>query len=321
MIKNILVVRNDRFGEFLLNIPAFRALKQSFPDSILTLVVNPYVAQLTSSIDSIDKVIIWENRNHNFSDNLKFARDLKGRKFDLCVIFNPSREFNVISFLAGIPLRLGYDRKWGFLLTHKMKDEKHLGKKHETEYNLDLVRLIGANTQDITLSLKINNGIIIDLFKDEDLRESEDLIALHPFTSDPIKQWPMENFKRLAQGLVKVPNKKVLIIGGQEELGKISEYFVNAGNNIINLIGKTTLVQLAALLAKCKLLISCDSGPVHLASCVNTPVISIFRNDILGKGPTRWGPKSKESIVLEKPDLSNITVEEVFEKVKGFLSR
>jgi len=79
------------------------------------------------------------------------------------------------------------------------------------------------------------------------------------------------------------------------------------------------LLELAVILKNSKILISLDSGPVHLASCVDTPVLAIFRNDIPAKSPIRWGPRSKKSIVIAKNNLSDITVEEVFDKVKEVL--
>jgi len=318
-VKNILAVRNDRFGEFLLNIPAFRALKQSFAPSKLTLTVNPYVYELAKCIESADEVIPWENRRHRFAEVLKFARVLKNKNIDLAVIFNPSQEFNMISFLAGIPMRLGYNRKWPFLLTHKMEDRKYLGKKHEIEYNLELVSLIGAKTEDKSLSLTVNDVIINNLWQVSGLRGADDLIALHPWTSDCIKQWPIENFVALGKKIAEELKKTILIIGGQDERDKSSTYFGHCGTPIINLTGKTTLVQLAALLKKSQLLISGDSGPVHLASCVGTPVAALFRNDLPGKGPLRWGPTSKGSLVIEKASLSDITVRDVFEKIKRML--
>ena len=158
-IKRILAVRNDRFGEFLLNIPALRALKEGYPAAKLTLLVNHYVQELARRIDFVDEVIAWENTKHKFSQIYRFSRNLKAGNFDLCVIFNPSRELNIIAFLAGIHLRLGYSRKWAFLLTHKMEDKKYLGQKHEVEYNLELLNLIGIKTEDKALSLKIDNEI------------------------------------------------------------------------------------------------------------------------------------------------------------------
>jgi heptosyltransferase-2 len=317
-IKKILAVRNDRFGEFLLNIPAFRALKKSYAGAKLTLLVNPYVQELARCIDFVDEVITWENTRHKFSQIYRFSRELKAKDFDLCVIFNPSKELNIISFLAGIPIRIGYNRKWAFLLTKKRKDKKYLGQRHEIEYNLELLSLIGIQSEDKALSLKIEDGIIEGLF---DIEDHGDLLALHPWTSDAVKQWPIENFRKLTQSLIKEFNKKVIIIGGKEELDKSAEYFSDLGTGAINITGKTTLTQLAAVLKECKLLISGDSGPIHLASCLGTPVIAIFRSDIPAKSVKRWGPQGKGHSIIEKPNLCDITVDEVLDKVRRILNK
>lgn len=319
-INRILAVRNDRFGEFLLNIPALRALKESYASSELFLVVDPYVEELAKCIDFVDEVIIWPNKKRTFSEILKFSKELKDKKFDACVILNPSKEFNIISFLAGIPIRVGYARKLGFLLTHKMEDKKYLGTKHEVEYNLELVRLIGAETQDKGLTLKVDEHIINELLGNFNLQGFTGLVAIHPWTSDPVKQWAVSNFRELAKRIIKELNRKVVIIGGKEELNNSIELFHNFDNNLVNITGKTTLKQLAAFLKKCKLLISCDSGPVHLACCVGTPVIAIFRNDIPQKGSTRWGPYCKDSVVIDGV-LSDITVDEVLDRVKEKLNK
>jgi len=320
-VKNILAVRNDRFGEFLLNIPSFRALKNSFCGSRLTLMVHPNVKELAGCIEEADEIITWENRKHGFLSIFKFAGELKKKDFDLAVIFNPSKEINIISFLAAIPSRVGYDRKWSFLLTHKMEDKKHLGKLHEIEYNLQLAFLAGAETEDKTLSLKIDDGIIDALLDEFSLRENRDLVAVHPWTSDSFKQWPTDNFARLAKRLEKELKQSVLIIGGSQELEKSKTVFNPWILHSINLTGKTSLVALAALLKRCRLLISCDSGPVHLASCVDTPSLVLFRTDVPGKSSLRWGPVSRGSAVIEKTSLFDITAEEVFDKARRMLER
>lgn len=320
-IINILAARNDRFGEFLLNIPAFRALKQSYTGSKLVLAVNAHVKDIAECIDFVDELIVWENKRHSLSQILGFARDLKSRKFDLCVMFNPSKELNVASFLAGIPVRAGYSHKWSFLLNKKIQDKKYLADKHEIEYNLELAALIGANTRDSGLSLRIEEGLVDVLFHRFRINALDQLVALHPWTSDPVKQWPIKNFREIASRLSKELGMKVLVIGGQNESYKSSQLFGGLGENIVDFTGKTTLKQLAALLKRCRLLISGDSGPVHLASCVDIPVIAIFRNDLPGKTPARWGPRSRESIVIQKSSLPDISVSEVFEKAKEALAK
>jgi len=313
-VKKILVVRNDRFGEFLLIIPALRALKEKFKDAKIFAVVNPYVKELAKAISYIDEIITWENRKHKFREILFFSHKLRKENFDLCIIFNPSKEFNIISFLAGIPIRVGYARKWDFLLTHKIEDKKYLGLKHEIDYNLELVRIIGADTDDKSLNLEIKGEI--DIPQIDNYKNS---VIVHPWTSDSIKQWPIEYFRDLVLRLVRELNEKVIIIGGKENLDISQKYFSDLDESIINLTGKTTLLELAVILKNSKILISLDSGPVHLASCVDTPVLAIFRNDIPAKSPIRWGPRSKKSIVIAKNNLSDITVEEVLDKVKEVL--
>lgn len=321
-IKNILVVRNDRFGEFLLNIPAFRALKETFTHARLIIVVDPYVREIAQSLPFIDEIIEWDRGRHALLEKLRFIGLLRKKDIDMAVILNPSRDFNIITTLAGIPIRAGYDRKWGFLLTHKIKDKKHLGEKHEVEYNLELASLVEAKTNDNALSVSIDNNIINDLLRDTGIKDYDNLIALHPWTSDPLKQWPAEYFYALAQRLIRELNLKVLIIGGPQDSGKDIYFSKNLlGDNLINMAGRTTLMQLAAILKRCKLLISGDSGPVHLACAVNTRALAIFRNDIPGKSPGRWGPWGEGHIIVENKNLNQISVDEVFEKAKEMLGK
>lgn len=318
-ISKILAVRNDRLGEFLLTLPAIRALKQYYSNAKLSLVVGPSVEDLAKAIGFVDEVIPWENKKHSFFEMLAFSKKLKANNFDLCVIFNPTKEFNIISLLADIPERLGYDRKWGFLLTQKIEDKKDLALKHEVEYNLDLVGAMGITTQDKALALKIDETKADSILERAGIKRGEDLVALHPWTSDITKQWPKNYFVELSKRLVAKWGIKTVIAGGIENLDESKALFSNLSGKIINLTGKTTLLELAALLKKCRFLISADSGPVHLAQCVNTPVIVIFRNDIVGKNAKRWGPWGTGNIVIERDNLVDISVEEVLSKASAFL--
>lgn len=316
-VKNILVVRNDRFGEFLLNIPALRALRETFLTAKIVAVVDDELQELTECIPYIDEVILWRRGRHCISEKLRMLGILRKKNIDMAIMLNPSQDFNIITALCGIPIRAGYDRKWGFLLSHKIKDEKHLAKKHEVEYNLDLVGLVGARTQEKQLSLNISRDYIEVVLRKFELGDCVNIIAIHPWTSDRIKQWPLNNFMELTRRLVDDSGCKVLIIGGKQEI-KDGECFNNTGGKIINLCGKTTLKESAALLRSVKLLITGDSGPMHLACCVGTPVIAIFRNDIPAKGHKRWGPWGEGHIVVAKNRLEDITVEEVLNAVKSY---
>ena len=101
---------------------------------------------------------------------------------------------------------------------------------------------------------------------------------------------------------------------------KIRVFLNSLGSNVINLTGQTSLMQLAAVIKGCELLISCDSGPMHLAAAVDTKVVAIFRSDIVAKSARRWGPWGKGHIVIAKDDLRKIEVSDVFNKLEDSFS-
>lgn len=320
-VKNILCLRNDRFGEFLLIIPALRALKETFINAKIILVVDSYVAGLAKMLPMVDEVLLYGANKHTLFENLSFLSLLKKKNIDIAVMFNPSKEFNILTYLSAIPVRLGYARKWDFLLTVKTDDQKHLAQMHEVEYNLGLVRLVGAQTKNKELALPVDRASGAGLLRSYGIEAGDNLVCLHPWTSDPIKQWPVNSFKELAARLLEEPDIKVAVIGGQEEASKSLEFCATLGKRgaLINLTGKTSLCELALFLSNAKLLISGDSGPAHLAAAVGTKTLVIFRNDIIAKSAKRWGPWGKGHIVIEKESLNDIKAEEVFLKVREAL--
>ena len=317
-MKKILVFRNDRLGEFLLIIPALRALKETFK-CWLTVVVNPYLQDLARCVPEIDEVFIWEMRKHKLKDIFAFSHLLRQKNFNTAIIMNPTKEAHLISFLARIPLRVGYNRKWGFLLNKKIPDRKDLGFKHEVEYNLELVSLIGAKTEDKSLKIEIPPD---KLREAKEMLQSQGIydsyIVIHPFTSYPPKQWPLERFLEVIKDTsIKI---NIVVIGGKENIF-YREQFKNLSKQkqVAVLIGKTDLLQLAGILSGAKCLISNDSGPVHLASAVGTRCIVLFDNSVPSRSPRRWRPWGEGHIVIQKPDIRQITVEEVHTALKSFL--
>lgn len=319
-IKKILVVRNDRFGEFLLNIPAIASLRRNFTLSKITLVVSPYVKELAGRIRGISEVLVWDGSiKHSFREKLFFLRDIRDRSFDLAIILNPSKEFNILAFLAGIPYRVGYNRKGGFLLNFKIEDKKHQGLKHEIEYNLDLIRSLGIDTdfKDLRISSMFNFEDNVSGMSGEVIDGKEAIIALHPWASNAEKEWPSIKFKELSARIMQELPVKIALIGAAKEEARAEEFCKNL--DIINLVGKTDLLALATFLKRCKLLVTNDSGPMHLAAVLDTPVVAIFRKTPQGVSARRWGPPGEKHIVLDSDSIYNITVDEVLGGIKKLL--
>ena len=340
-IHRILVIRTDRMGDVLLNIPAIRALKQSFNSSIVAL-VNPDVKELLEGSPEIDQILSFDEGKWNKSllIRLKLLLQIRKMRFDLVVILNPSKRFHILTYLAGIPRRLGYDRKWGFLLSHKIEDRKFLGKKHEVEYNLDLVRSIGASTEDKRISIKLGQEdaqFVEDLLLKYAIKDKDLIIAIHPHSSNPAKCWPKENFAHLIDELFLRFSAKVVIIGTAQDRSLVIKLIALTKYAPINFSGKLTLKQLAAFFKRCALLISNDSGPVHIACAVNTPTAVVFGRNIPGVSPIRWGPWGNGHIIFHRNPgcspcldrdcpynfkcLTSITPEEVIEAVEKRLKK
>jgi ADP-heptose:LPS heptosyltransferase len=216
--------------------------------------------------------------------------------------YHTKKRTNLLCFLAGIPVRAGYkNNKFGFLLNRPVKDERHLGKKHEVQYCLDILREFGIDARDMTVYLPVKKDALIwaDRLRMKHGWAAEDrVIAFHCGASDPARQWPPANFAQVIDGLRKRYAGKIVLIGAPREKQVSREVAALCGGEVIDVTGETTVAQMVALLSQCSLLISNDSGPVHIAAGVDTPVVSIFTRNQPGINPERWRPLGERSKVV-----------------------
>ena len=303
--KRILIVRTDRIGDVLLSTPVIKALRDAYPHTYIAMMVSPYAKDIIDGNPYLDEVIIYDkdNRHKNWFSSMRFTTKLKKKKFDLALILHPTNRVHLLTFFARIPRRIGYDRKMGFLLTDRIRHTKQLGQKHELEYNLDLVRYLDIQPQDKTLFMPIraeSEKWVESIFRQEGISQQDKLLAIHPQASCPSKIWPNERFAEAADRLIEKYGFKVLLITGPKDIVLAQNVIKHMHYPAINLSGRTSVSQLASVLKRCRLFISNDSGPVHIASAVGTPVISIFGRNQKGLSPTRWGPTGKNDRILHK---------------------
>ena len=317
--ERLLFVRTDRLGEVLLNLPAVVALRAAYPAARLTVMVHPDLRGLLERVPEIDQFIEYRGADTPWWwSGIKLARRLSAERFDLAIVSNPKKVFHLATFLAGIPQRVGYDRKWGWLLTHRLPDRKALGERHEVEYNLELVQHLRLPTtipQWPLFRLEREQREVLQLLERHGLQPSEPFVVVHPWTSNPAKQWPTDRFAALIRRVSDHLAVRVVLIGAAEERDRV-DAVLREGAAAINLVDRLTLPQLAALLQRARLLVSNDSGPVHVAAALNTKTLVLFGTVSEATGPRRWGPWGTGHVVIWKPSMEAITVEEVFDALQ-----
>lgn len=303
--KRILIVRTDRIGDVLLSTPVIKAIRDEYPHAYIAMMVSPYSKEIVEGNPYLDEVIVYdkEGKQKSWAGSMRFARYLKKKKFDLALILHPNNRVHLVTYFAGIKRRVGYDRKFGFLLTDKIRHTKQLGEKHELEYNLDLVRHLGIIPKEQSLFMPIkkeSEDWAEEFLRSQGISPSEKILVIHPGASCPSKIWPQVRFAQVADKLADLYSFKIIVVSGPKDTKMAEDVLKNMRHPAVNLAGKTSISQLASILKKCKLFISNDSGPVHIASAVGTPVISLFGRAQKGLSPQRWGPVGVKDKILHK---------------------
>jgi heptosyltransferase-2 len=217
---------------------------------------------------------------------------------------HPSNRSHWIPWLAGIPTRIGYHRKWGWLLTHRVPHRKQEGQRHEAVYTLELLASLGIEPPSdprptIALSPRANQRIDAVL-STASCSSTDRLVAMHPSASCVSKRWMPERFAKVADQLIAQQGVRVCVVAGASDALYANQMVQAMTQPALDLAGQLSVAELAALLHRCRLLISNDSGPVHIAAAVGTPVVDIFGRNQRGLSPLRWGPLGEGHIILHK---------------------
>ncbi len=325
VFENILVVRTDRIGDVILTTPAIRELRTQFPHARITVLLAPLTKNLLVGNPDIDEILI-DDRMGVHSGGwgfFKLIQILRKKRFDLAVVLHTKKRTNALCFLSGIPNRIGYhNNKYGFLLTHPLNDRRHLGELHEAQYCLNVMRNIPGIQHSQTerplddLCLFVSriseaDAWVNDFMRQENLSGENKIVAVHAGASDIEKRCSALFFSELIESLIKKYNVKILLLGADYlkdlSIEIVSELSPNSRLNVFDMVGVTSIEQMVSVLARCSLLISNDSGPVHVAASLKIPVISLFVRNKGGVNPERWRPLGQKSRFISVPRQKNGT--------------
>jgi lipopolysaccharide heptosyltransferase II len=289
-IKKILVIRLDRIGDVILSTPALRALRQSFPEAKIDLLVQEYTKDLVVNNPDVDKVLVCGQ------DGL-----LSG--YDAAIALHPGFRQNYLTFKSGAKVRVGYLGRGGtFFLTHKIKDDRAQRPRHEVESALEAVNVLGAKTdnREIEVSVTAKGEEFSGLFfKKNDLTGKGLIAIVHPGARQEYIRWRKEGFAQVCDRLIKEKQARVILLGSQQEKGLVEEIAALMKEKPLLATG-LGLAQAVSLIKRGSLFIGNSTGTMHIAAALNLPVVAIFGSRHPLDSYTAWGPWTEKGIVVAR---------------------
>lgn len=291
--RNILCIRPDNLGDVLMTTPAIRALKDSRDDRRVTLLTSKAGGEIANFIPEVDDIMTidlpWVKTNNTPTPSTvtEIVDEIKQRNFDAAVIFtnfsqNPLPTA-MLAYLANIPLRLSYCRENPYdLLTDWVPDKEPFFKLiHGVKRQMNLVETIGAKTTDTALSLR-RPGIVAEKLMDKLLEIGLDTqspwIIMHVGASEEKRRYPGRLFARVAEKIIHELGFQILFTGTQSESHLVDSVRNQIPAETFSLTGDMSLEELIAAIDQATLLISNNTGPVHIAAALQTPVVVLYAN-------------------------------------------
>lgn len=300
----ILVRSTNWIGDAVMTTPAVRAIRKNFPDAHISVLAKPWVAPVFAHSPHVDDIIVFDaNGKHGtVGGKIRLARELRRHRFDTAILLQNAIEAALIAFMAGIPQRIGFDTDARrLLLTHPVRCTKAIKAVHQTRYYLEILNGAGLDPGSQALELVLgedHKNQARRLLSEHRVDSKARIVGLNPSaTFGPAKQWFPDRYAALGERLRRESGATIVIFGGpsDRELGRTITRMMTGP--VIDFSGRTSLGEAMALIDRCDAFVTNDSGLMHVAAALNTPLVAIF-------GPTNFtttSPYSDTSRIVRVP--------------------
>jgi heptosyltransferase-2 len=300
MISRILIIQTAFLGDVILCTPLIRATRKLFPHSFISFLLIPETENILENNPHLNEILVYDKKGKE--KGLKnFAKQVKKigkRNFDLAIIPHRHIRSALLAYLAGIPQRIGFDRSTGsFLFTQKVTYQDDL---HEIDRNLRLLDDFGHAPLDRTPELfpsREDFSYASRLLRNSGVEENDTIIGIAPGSVWSTKRWLPERFAKVSDRLIKETGSKVVFLGSKQDERLCSEIANLMTEKPLILAGKTSILQSAAVISRCKVILSNDSAPVHISSAMKRSVVAIFGSTVPEFG---FAPYGEGNIIIEK---------------------
>lgn len=327
-MKRILLIRFGSLGDVVLTTPAIRAVREAFPDAYIAMLVGERSADIVSENPRLDEVISFRRDVKGISEMRRVAAVLKERNFDISVDMQRKFRSSLLAYLSGAELRIGYHQPGGFLCTVRIPDNED---KHAVDRNLALLKPLGieAGLREPEMFLShADLDYANRVFELQGLDSRSPIIGMFPGAGWRHRCWPAERFAAIGDLAAEEYGSGVVIFGGPGEEDIVENVKSRMSATAAVIEDRMTLRQLGAMIRKCDLFLSNDTGPMHISVAVGTPTIGLFgpgnhikfqpigdkhtlvRKDVPCSPCKQFTDKCKDNICMKL-----ITVDEVWKEV------
>ena len=305
--KNILVRGVNWIGDGVMTLPALKALRKALPGTKISLLVKPWVSPVFEKNPDIDEIIPYDDTHKGISGKTRLAWALRKKNFCSALLLQNAFDAALVTFLAGIKKRIGYDRDGrGFLLTTAVHVQQNKDSVHQIYYYLNLLEQAGIHAAYTSpyLYLGLEERLAARVAFDGLKRP---VLGINPgATYGSAKRWFPERFAEIVDWFISDTGGSAVIFGSASETSIADEICkkvipeFRAPDSLLSLAGRTSLRELVSFISECDVFVTNDSGPLHLAYAVRTPLAAIFGST----DPSLTGPPAGDGgSVIIKPDL------------------
>ncbi len=338
-IQRILIRGTNWIGDVVMTLPAIASIRKTFPDAHLTVLVKPWVADLLRLCPDVDEIMIYKRPgvHAGIKGLIRLAGELRARRFDAAILLQNAIEAAILTFMAGIPVRAGYDSDArGWLLTHAVHRTRAVRKVHQINYYRAMLCALGCEPAEMGMLLrpgKDDHELAERLIKNFGLEKDRMLVGIAPGAAyGPAKQWLTDRFAAVADRLSSESNARILLFGSAGDCDSIQDVQRFSSFPLVDLSGKTSLREAIILISSCGLFISNDSGLMHVAGALGVPTVAIFgstnpvttspygEKTILVKGRADCSPCLKKVCPTDFRCMKSISVDDVYNAAKTLIT-
>ncbi|MCM8796418.1 MAG: lipopolysaccharide heptosyltransferase II [Candidatus Omnitrophica bacterium] len=292
-IRKILLLRHDRIGDMVLSTPVFYALRRGYPNAVIVVLASVSNKEVIKYDPAVNEIIVYQGIWH-------FLKEFRDKEIDLAIDLFYTYELKsaFLTYIFGARYRMGFENA-GRQIFFNIKGPKIKRSGNMIEHLLELVSCLGIEKKAIRPRLYLQEeekNWAIDYLKENDIDLDKITIALHPGAFFPSQRWPLDNFITLSDKIRDEFGANIIFFGEKDDEALLRRHSEIMGSDRTKLFFDLNLRQFIAVLACCDLLICNNSGPLHIASALEIPTVSVM-------GPTDpilWSPTGKDDTVIRK---------------------